>query len=205
MNAEIRDTNRIAVFVDVSSLFFAAKSIYQSKVDYAALMKKVMGDRVAIRAIAYVLQRPDVNQKSFIQALEQTGLQARVKEMKMRFDAGGREIPCRTSWATGITVEALTIAPRVGTVVLATDDPAFVPLAETFKSMGCRVEIAGFRSEQNELAAVADRFIAIDELVFKDRKFGMAASGRSGQTYEGLPQDDDLEREASVAGRWMPD
>ena len=196
----VADMNRIAVLVDVNTLFFTAKSVYQGKVDYAALMKAGVADRMGIRANAYVLQRPDVNQRCFLEALEQAGLQAKVKEIKVWIGAGGRESCSKASWATGITVDAMNIAPRVGTVVLVTEDASLLPLVETLKSLGRRVEVAGFRSAHNEMATAADRFIAIDGLVFKDRKFVNAPSGRGG-LYEGLPQDDDLEAEEAAAAR----
>ncbi|HHT9154115.1 MAG TPA: NYN domain-containing protein, partial [Candidatus Hypogeohydataceae bacterium YC40] len=54
-------------------MFYSAKALHQSKIDYSKLLQEIVGDRQLVRAIAYVVQKPDVDQSSFIEALERLG------------------------------------------------------------------------------------------------------------------------------------
>lgn len=102
-------------------------------------------------------------------------------------------------------MDALTIAPRVDTVVIATADITLVPLVEALVSAGCRVEIAGVeRGTPPELIQASCAFIPIrSDCMFKEPKFtAPAAAPRSAPMrnplYEGLPNDDELEMEAAA-------
>ena len=48
---------RIGVFVDVQNMFYSAKALHQSKIDYSKLLLEIVSDRNLIRAIAYVVQK----------------------------------------------------------------------------------------------------------------------------------------------------
>jgi len=68
---------RVGVFVDVQNMFYSAKALHQSKIDYSKLLQEIVGSRNLIRAIAYVVQKPEVDQSSFTDALERLAAETR--------------------------------------------------------------------------------------------------------------------------------
>lgn len=205
---------RLGIFVDVQNMFYSAKLLHQSKVDYGRLLREITGTRHLVRAIAYIVQKPDVNQAGFHEALSRFGYELKIKELKIRPDPDGRSgSTAKGSWEIGLTIDALMMAPKLDTVTLVTGDGDYVPLVECLKVHGCRVEVVSFeRSTAGELIKAADQYIPIQEAwIFKEKKFenvGAAAPlGHSvlgptapGQTvFEGLPRDEDLEAEAAAA------
>ena len=222
---------RIGIFIDVQNMFYSAKLLHQSKVDYGRLLREITGTRQLIRAIAYIVQKPDVNQSGFHEALTRFGYELKIKELKIRPDPDGRGgTVAKGSWDVGMTIDALMMAPKLDTIVLVTGDGDYVPLVETLRCVGCRVEVVSFeRSTAGELIKCTDQYIPIQEAwIFKEKKFeqqaaaaaaaaangnsGMLGSTAPGQTvYEGLPKDEDLEAESSAlqsqvhAGTYDPD
>ena len=205
---------RLGIFVDVQNMFYSAKLLHQSKVDYGRLLKEITGTRHLVRAIAYIVQKPDVNQAGFHEALSRFGYELKIKELKIRPDSergdrgerGGGA--AKGSWEIGLTIDALMMAPRLDTVTLVTGDGDYVPLVECLKLHGCRVEVVSFeRSTAGELIRAADAYIPIQESwIFKEKKFeALAAAAGSGSgapashAYEGLPRDEDLEAESAAA------
>ena len=51
------------------NMFYSAKALHHSKIDYSKLLLEIVADRHLIRAIAYVVQKADVDQSAFIEAL----------------------------------------------------------------------------------------------------------------------------------------
>ncbi len=51
---------RVGIFVDVQNLYHSAKNLYRGRVNYAELMKHLVGDRQLIRALAYVVKSEGV-------------------------------------------------------------------------------------------------------------------------------------------------
>src|ERR1700733_8839105 len=51
---------RVGIFVDVQNLYHSAKNLYHGRVNYAELMKHLVGDRQLIRAMAYVVKSEGV-------------------------------------------------------------------------------------------------------------------------------------------------
>lgn len=214
---------RIGIFIDVQNMFYSAKLLHQSKVDYGRLLREIAGTRQLIRAIAYIVQKPDVNQSGFHEALMRFGYELKIKELKIRQDADGRGGTAKGSWDVGMTIDVMLMAQKLDTVVLVTGDGDYVPLVETLKGHGVRVEVVSFeRSTAGELIKAADQYIPIQEAwIFKEKKFEQAAvatgtgtgtgqgtgggsgilgSTAPGQTvYEGLPKDEDLEAESAAA------
>ena len=219
---------RIGIFIDVQNMFYSAKLLHQSKVDYGRLLREITGTRQLVRAIAYIVQKPDVNQSGFHEALTRFGYELKIKELKIRPDPEGRAgTSAKGSWDIGLTIDALMMAPRLDTVVLVTGDGDYVPLVDTLKAQGCRVEVVSFeRSTAGELIRAADQYIPIqDAWIFKEKKFeslpqpggvpamgGQLGSTAPGQTvYEGLPKDEDLDAESAAVdagegvGTYNPD
>ncbi|HOX40109.1 MAG TPA: NYN domain-containing protein [Candidatus Brocadiia bacterium] len=159
---------RVAIFIDVQNMFYSAKTLHQSKIDYSKLLETIVSGRQLVRAIAYIVQKPDVDQTSFLDALDRLGYEIKAKELRIRPDGTSKG-----DWGMEIAIDALTLAPKVDTTVLVTGDGDFVPLVYALRAQGCRMEVVSFdRSTSTDLIRAADRFIPIDTTVlFKEPKF----------------------------------
>ena len=154
---------RVGILVDVQYLYHTARSQRQGRVMYDTMYTGLAAGRPVIRAIAYAIQRPDVDQTGFFDALNRFGFDVRVRESKMRqSETDNRMVPTRTSWEVGITLDAVTLAERVDAVILVTGDGSYTQLVNYLKQAGCHVEVAAFEhSIASELRKSADRFISI--------------------------------------------
>lgn len=159
---------RIGVFVDVQNMFYSAKALHQSKIDYSKLLLEIVGGRNLVRAIAYIVQKPDVDQSSFTDALCRLGYEIKTKDLRLRPDG-----TAKGDWDMGIAIDTISIASKLDAVVLVTGDGDFVPLVELLKYHGCRVETVSFRrSTAIELINVSTKYTAIEEsMLFKEKKF----------------------------------
>ena len=71
---------RLGIFVDVQNMFYSAKALHQSKIDYSKLLLEVVENRELIRAVAYAVHKPDVDQSGFTDALKRLGYEIKTKE-----------------------------------------------------------------------------------------------------------------------------
>lgn len=55
---------RVAVFVDELNMYWSAKSLYQKKVNYQALLEKIASGRALMRATAYIVRTPETVSRS---------------------------------------------------------------------------------------------------------------------------------------------
>jgi len=164
-----RDTDqRVGIFVDVQNMFYSAKTLHQSKIDYSRLLEEILKGRKLVRAIAYVIQKPDVDQSSFLEALRRSGYEVKRKDLVVRDDG-----TAKGDWNMGIALDALALASRLDTAVLVTGDGDFVPLVHMLQARGCRVEVVSFdQCTSNDLMRTCDQFINIDDdVLFKEEKF----------------------------------
>jgi len=198
---------RLGIFVDVQNMFYSAKLLHQSKVDYGRLLREITGTRHLIRAIAYIVQKPDVNQAGFHDALSRFGYELKIKELKIRPDPDGRAgTTSKGSWEIGLTIDAMSMAHKLDCVTLVTGDGDYVPLVDCLKMNGCRVEVVSFeRSTATELIKAADQYIPIQEAwIFKEKKFENVGSGLlvgvqpASGLYDGLPRDEELEHQIGL-------
>ena len=150
---------RIGIFVDVQNIFYSAKNIFHSKINFKKLMDMIVGNRHMIRAIAYIVQRSDIDQSGFIDVLNRLGYEIKSKELITRQDG-----TAKGDWDMGIAIDSIAISEKVDTIVLVSGDGDFVPLVEMLKAKGCRVEVVSFeRSSSQELIKSASWFIPIEE------------------------------------------
>lgn len=158
---------RLGIFVDVQNMFYSAKALHQSKIDYSKLLLEIICDRDLIRAIAYVVHKPDVDQSSFTDALIRLGYEIKTKELRLRPDG-----TAKGDWDMGMAIDTIAMAPKLDTIVLVSGDGDFAPLVEMLKAHGCRVEVVSFRkSTAIELIEASTKYTAIEEsLLFKKKK-----------------------------------
>jgi uncharacterized LabA/DUF88 family protein len=159
---------RVGIFVDVQNMFYSAKTLHQSKIDYRKLLDDIVRGRRLVRAIAYVVQKADVDQSSFLEALRRSGYEVKEKELTIREDGSSKG-----DWKVEIALDAVTLEPKLDCVVLVSGDGDFVPLVQLLNARGCRTEVVSFeQSTSNDLQRACGQFIAIGlNALFKEEKF----------------------------------
>lgn len=150
---------RVAILIDTQNLYHSAKNLYKSKVNFAAVVKAALGDRKLIRALSYVVNTESGEEGAFFEAMEKIGIEIKTKDLQIFY--GGAK---KADWDVGLAVDAIKLANKVDSIILATGDGDFIPLVEYIKCLGCQVEVISFgRSASSKLRESVDDFIDIDE------------------------------------------
>jgi uncharacterized LabA/DUF88 family protein len=151
---DIHEGQRVAVLADAQNLYHTAQSLYSRNIDYSALLDKAVMDRELVRALAYVIRADSPEEESFFNALGEIGFERKIKEIKT-FDDGSQ----KADWDVGIVLDAVTLAEKVDTLVLASGDGDFARLCSHLRHEGVRVEVFCFESSTaEELIDAADAF-----------------------------------------------
>ncbi len=154
---------RIGVFVDVQNMYYSAKNLYKTKVNFKTLLIDAIAERRIIRAIAYVIKADVKDENTFYDALEEMGFEVKSKDLQVFY--GGAK---KGDWDVGIAMDVMRLAPKLDTVVLVSGDGDFSDLLEHAKSLGCRTEVLAFgKTTSHKLMEVTDLFIDLD----KDKKY----------------------------------
>ena len=130
---------RVAVFVDVQNMYYSAKNLFGRKLNFGMLLKRAVGQRKLIRAIAYAIKADIAEEQNFRDALFNMGYEVKTKDLQVFY--GGHK---KGDWDVGIAMDTIRLAPKVDTIVLVSGDGDFADLVVYLKGMGCRVEIIGF-------------------------------------------------------------
>ncbi|PIR84199.1 hypothetical protein COU18_00390 [Candidatus Kaiserbacteria bacterium CG10_big_fil_rev_8_21_14_0_10_51_14] len=151
---------RVGVFIDTQNLYHSAKNLYHARVNFGNVLKDSVGDRRLIRARAYVVTTESGEEKGFFEALAKMGIETTTKDLQIFF--GGAK---KADWDVGMAVDAITMSPKLDTVILFTGDGDFIPLVKYLQVHGgCQVEVASFgRSTSSKLKEAADHFLDLDE------------------------------------------
>ncbi len=152
-------SQRVGVFIDTQNLYHSAKNLYKSRVNFGAVVKEALAGRNLIRAVAYVVTTESGEESAFFDALTKMGIETRTKDLQV-FSGGAK----KADWDVGMAVEAIAMAEKLDSVVLATGDGDFVPLVEYLKNHGVQVEVISFaKSSSARLREAADDFIDMSE------------------------------------------
>jgi uncharacterized LabA/DUF88 family protein len=166
---------RIGIFVDVQNLFYSAKYQYHSKVDFSKLMKYCVQERQLIRAIAYIVQTPDIDQSGFLNILENIGFEIKSKDLRLRPDG-----TAKGDWDMGIAIDSIAISERVDVVVLISGDGDFVDLVNMLISRGIVVEVMSFPNNTSEdLKRAATYYMPLDKNVLISSRSSSTSSNNS--------------------------
>jgi uncharacterized LabA/DUF88 family protein len=162
---------RVAIFIDGNNLFHAAR-FHNIDIDYNKLLRVLLGDGRLLRAFFYTgVDAGAERQQGFLLWMRRNGFRVVQKELKTFYD-GTR----KANLDVEIAVDMLSLAEKYDTAVLVSGDEDFVYAVNAVAYKGCRVEVAGFRSNTApRLIDVADFFIdlgEIAELVRKDISSG---------------------------------
>jgi uncharacterized LabA/DUF88 family protein len=151
---------RVGVFIDVANMYYSAKNLYGTKVNFGKILENAVAGRKLIRAIAYVVKASSDEEQKFFEALDKQGFEVKMKDLQVFW--GGAK---KGDWDVGISVDAIKLADRLDTIILVTGDGDFIPLVQYLKlNKGCRVEVMAFaESASSKLIAEADDFTDLSE------------------------------------------
>lgn len=157
---------RVAVFIDGNNLFHAAR-FHNIDIDYNKLLRLLLGDGRLLRAFFYTgVDVGAERQQGFLLWMRRNGFRVVQKELKTFYD-GTR----KANLDVEIAVDMLSLAGRYDTAVLVSGDEDFVYAINAVAYKGCRVEIAGFRSNTApRLIDVGDFFIDLGDIADLIRK-----------------------------------
>lgn len=146
---------RVGVFIDTQNLYHSAKHLYKSRVNFANVLNEAVGDRILVRAIAYVIKTESGDETGFFDALTKIGIETKVKDLQIFADGAKK-----ADWDVGLAIDAVKLAPKLDTIIIASGDGDFVPLIEYLDmNEGCQVEVISFgKSSSAKLKEAAHAF-----------------------------------------------
>lgn len=151
-------SQRVALLIDTQNLYHSAKNLYNGRVNFANVLKVAVGDRQLVRAIAYLITTESQDEAQFFDALLKMGIETKSKDLQVFY--GGNK---KADWDVGICVDAIRLANKVDTIILATGDGDFVPLVEHIKNSGTQIEVVSFgRSASAKLKETSEAFLDLD-------------------------------------------
>jgi uncharacterized LabA/DUF88 family protein len=182
---------RVGIFIDTQNLYHSAKNLYKARVNFGAVLSEALADRILVRAVAYVVTTEAGDERGFFDALTKVGIEPKTKDLQVFY--GGAK---KADWDVGMAIDAIKLAPKLDTVILATGDGDFCPLVDYLKTKeGCQVEIISFgRSSSMRLKEIADDFMDMD---LEPRRFLIGNRGRTasrrefGADSDNVTQDED--------------
>ena len=159
-------SERAALFIDVQNMWYAARQQHgiSARVDFEKLMQAAVGERRLIRAYAYVIQTPEVDQSGFVTMLEQFSYEVKRKDLRRRSDGSAKG-----DWDMEMAIDMIRIADKVDVVILASGDGDFVSLIQLLKERGPRVEVFSFpHNTARDLMETADHYHPMDASLLID-------------------------------------
>lgn len=162
---------RVGVFIDTQNLYHSAKHLYKSRVNFQAVLEEAVGDRILVRAIAYVISTEAGDETAFFDALTKIGIETKVKGLQI-FSDGAK----KADWDVGIAIDAVKLAPKLDTIVIASGDGDFVPLIEYLDlNEGCQVEVISFGKSSS--AKIKEAAHAFTDMCEDPKKFLIGGRG----------------------------
>ncbi|MFC1648382.1 NYN domain-containing protein [Nanoarchaeota archaeon] len=153
---------RVAVLVDVQNMYYSAKNLYKTKVNFNTVLKEAVNGRQLIRAIAFAIKTEIKDEKNFHEALEKIGFEVKTKDLQVFY--GGAK---KGDWDVGIATDMMRLAPKVDTIILVSGDGDFTEMLKYVKAIGCRGEVMSFKkTASTQLIEEADDFISMDNKKF---------------------------------------
>ncbi len=146
---------RVGVFIDTANLYHSAKHLYKTRVNFANVLEEAVGGRILVRAIAYVVSTESGDENNFFEALTKMGIETKTKSLQI-FSDGAK----KADWDVGLAVDAIKLAPKLDTIIIASGDGDYIPLIEYLDiNQGCQVEVISFgKSSSAKLKEAAHAF-----------------------------------------------
>jgi uncharacterized LabA/DUF88 family protein len=151
---------RVGVFVDAQNVYHSAKNLYHAKANFKKILEQAVKERQLIRAFVYVIKTETGEEKAFLEALEKSGYEIKVKDLQI-FPGGMK----KADWDVGMAIDAIILADKIDVAVLVTGDGDFIPLCEYLRvNKGLKVEVVSFgRSTSGKLKEVVDVYTDIGD------------------------------------------
>ncbi|MEL6409827.1 MAG: NYN domain-containing protein [Pseudomonadota bacterium] len=161
---------RLALFIDGSNLYAAAKSL-GFDIDYKLLRAEFMRRGKLLRAFYYtaLLENDEYSPiRPLVDWLNYNGFTMVTKPAKEYTDAQGRR-KVKGNMDIDLAVDAMELAPKVDHIVLFSGDGDFRPLVESLQRQGVRVSVVSTIKTQppmisDELRRQADNFIELFDI-----------------------------------------
>lgn len=151
-------TGRVVVLLDQANLAATASVSFGRKVNFSALLDRLVAGRPLARAIAFVVDNGGAHFEAFCDTLRKSGWELRIKRPKVFADG-----TAKADWDMGIAMEAIGVRDEGDICVLASGDGDFAPLVKQLKRFGQRVEVAAYSDGlANELVNAADSVSRLD-------------------------------------------
>lgn len=157
-------TRRVGVFIDVQNMYYSARNLFDRKVNFAGIVKDVVGDQELVRALAYAITTKTGEETAFLDALRGAGIEVVSKDL-LEYDSGNK----KGDWDVGITVDVIRMLDMLDVVVLVSGDGDFVPLGDFVRSRGRVFHVASFRESTS--TALVDSTDIYTNLSAEKRKF----------------------------------
>jgi uncharacterized LabA/DUF88 family protein len=155
---EKRD-QRVGVFVDVQNLYYSARNLHASYVNFSKIRALAEREGKLVRTIAYGIKADISKEESFFDALREAGFEVKLKDLQI-FPGGMK----KGDWDVGMTVDMIRMAPKLDVAVLVSGDGDFVDLVEYLQNLGVYVIGVGFgASSSSKLVEKVDSFIDMDK------------------------------------------
>ncbi len=160
--------DRIAVLIDGANLFYSASSL-GIEVDYARLLKTLVGDRRLLRSYFYTGVDPkNEKQRGFLLWLSRHGYRVISKDLAQVPD-GAR----RANLHVEIAVDMMRLADHCDTITLLSGDGHLPYAVDALSYRGVRVELVSLQSMTSDsLINLADQYTdlaALQECICKVR------------------------------------
>lgn len=145
----------VAVFVDVSNLYYTVNHIFKGrKVDYAAYLAYAARGYSLVKAVAYGAK---IGREAdhFIKLLQEIGFETKYKDVKIFTNKGNRQTR-KADWDVGISIDVVNfiLENRVDKIVLGSADSDMGPLVEWIINQGieCHVLACNISKDLSKLA-----------------------------------------------------
>ena len=150
---------RIGVFIDVQNMYYSARSLYGSKVNFHNIVKSGIGDAQLIRAIAYGITTKGKEETAFFEALHSVGIEVMTKEL-LEYESGHK----KGDWDVGIAIDIVRLCDMVDVIVLVSGDGDYVPVGDYVKGRGRIFHVMSFReSTSSRLVECADIYTNLSD------------------------------------------
>jgi uncharacterized LabA/DUF88 family protein len=154
----MRAEQRVGFFVEIQNLYYTARNVYNSRVNFNAVLKDAVGERPVVRAIAYGIKADMPDEGTFFEALKKVGFEVKLKELQSFY--GGAK---KGDWDVGIVMDIIKLIPKLDVVVLASGDGDYIPLLEYLQMNGTRVELVSFgKSTSGKMRELVDHYLDLD-------------------------------------------
>jgi len=81
---------RVGVFVDVANMYYSAKNIHGTRVNFGKILEDAAADRHLVRALAYVIKADSPDEQKFFEALDKQGFELKTKDLQV-FPGGAKK------------------------------------------------------------------------------------------------------------------